>query len=181
MFRQFNEDLTYLPKRKFNAKYTIPFLLIFLCCVLIGQILSMVVPLSRLNRAQGIIVNIETKIVSWHHSKGSFHEIPDYALVISLSNGRDYKIQDSKTMVKLNSTLKSGDNVIIYYPTKVLKILTAGFARDVSQVERGSTVLYSWKEQQTEEWFIVGIVVLFMALLYWLKRYLNDYMETRTL
>jgi len=65
MFKQFDEDLTYLPKKKFHAKYTIPFLLCILTLVIIGQLILISFPLSRLNSVQGRIANVQTRIVSW--------------------------------------------------------------------------------------------------------------------
>ncbi len=141
MFKTFYDDLTYLPKRKFNAKYTAPFLIFFLSCVLIGQLITIVIPLNQLNKVSGQIVNIRTVITSWSHVRYSNHSTPNYALAITLDNMQSYNIQDENARAHLGSTLKSGDYIIIYYPTRTLRIISAGLARDVSQVEFGGKVL----------------------------------------
>jgi hypothetical protein len=174
MFQTFYDDLTYLPKRKFNAKYTAPFLVFFLFCVLVGQLITMVIPLNQLNKVSGHIVNMGTVITSWSHSRYSNRSTPNYALAITLDNTQSYNIQDENTRANISSTLKNGDYIIIYYPTLTLNIISAGLARDVSQVEFGGKVLYSWKEQQNEEWFIVGLLVVAIVVFYWLIGYLRN-------
>jgi hypothetical protein len=180
MFKTFYDDLTYLPRTKFSAKYTVPFIIGLLALVLVGQLATMFISVNQLNKVSGHIVDVETRIVSWTHHKGSFHDTPDYALVITLDNLHSYNVQETKTRFRLSSTLKNGDYVVIYYPTSTLKILSAGFARDVSQVERGNEVLYSWKEQQNDEWFIVGLLVAAIGFFYWMIRYLRDYVPAST-
>jgi hypothetical protein len=177
MFKKFYDDLTYLPKKKFNAKYTIPALLVFLTCVLIGQFLSMLVPLSDLNKVSGHIVGMDTQITSWSRARYSNHSTPNYALFIHLDNSQSYDIQDEITRGRLGLLLKQGDDVTIYYPTTALKIVSAGFVRDVSQLERRGQVLYSWKEQQNGVWFIIGMLALAIVAFYWLKGYLRDYVD----
>jgi len=115
------------------------------------------------------------------HNRGSFHDSPDFALVIALDNGMNYNVEEESARVKLSAILGEGDHVIIYYPTEILRILSVGYARDVSQVERNSQVLYSWKEQQTEEWFVVGMLAVVMALFYWMKVSFRDSVEAPTL
>ncbi len=174
MFKTFYDDLTYLPKRKFNAKYTVPFIVFFLSCVLVGQLITIVFPLNKLNKVSGQIVNMGTVITSWSHTRYSNHRTPNYALAITLDNMQYYNIQDGNTRAYLGSTLKYGDYITIYYPTPTLKIIGAGLLRDVSQVEIGGKVLYSWKTQQNDEWFIVGILVVLIASSYWLIGFLRN-------
>jgi hypothetical protein len=175
MFKRFYDDLTYLPKRKFNAKYTVPFLMFFLSCVLVGQLITIVVPLNKLNKVSGQIVNMGTVITSWSWSRGFVgHSTPNYALAITLDNMQSYNIQDKNVRAYFGSTLKNGDYITIYYPNLTLKIIGAGLIRDVSQVEFGGKILYSWKGQQNDEWFIVGILVVLIALSYWLIGFLRN-------
>ncbi|WP_158995465.1 hypothetical protein [Mucilaginibacter sp. L196] len=175
MFKQFYDDLTYLPRAKFSAKYTVPFIVCFLGIVLIGQLLSMFVTVDQLDKVSGNIVNVETNIIGYTHHRFDAHDSPNYALVITLDNMQSYKIQEEKTRFRLGSILKNGDYVSIYYPTTMLKILSAGLARDVSQVERGNEVLYSWKDQQNEEWFIVGFLIVAISFFYWSIKYFRNY------
>ena len=177
IFKTFYDDLTYLPKRKFNAKYTAPVLVFFLSCVLVGQLITIVIPLNQLNKVAGQIVNMRTVITSWSHSRYSNNRTPNYALAITLDNMQPYNIEDENTRANLGSTLKNGDHIIIYYPTRTLKIISAGLARDVSQVEFEGKILYSWKGQQNEEWLIVGFLIVAIAVFYWLIGYLRNSVE----
>jgi hypothetical protein len=174
MFKTFYDDLTYLPKRKFNAKYTVPFLIFFLSCVLVGQLITIIVPLNKLNKVSGQIVNMRTVINSWSRARFANHSTPNYALAITLDNMHSYNIQDENARAYLGSTLKDGDYITIYYPTHTLKIIGAGLVRDVSQVEFGDKVLYSWKGQQNEEWFIVVLLLVAIATFYWLIGFLRN-------
>ena len=178
MFKQFYDDLTYLPRAKFSAKYLVPAIICFLGVVLIGQLVSMFITVDQLNKVSGKIVNIETNIIEYTHHRFDAHDSPDYALVITLDNMQSYNIQETKVRFRLSSILKKGDYVTIYYPTSTLKILSAGFARDVSQIEKGKAVLYSWKDQQNEEWIIVGFLVLAIGFFYWMIGYLQDYVPS---
>lgn len=174
MFKQFYDDFTYLPKRKFNAKYTVPVLIFFLACVLVGQLLSMLVPLSDLGKVSGHIVDMDTKVVSWSHSRFSSHDDPNYALFINLDNNQSYDIQNNIERKKLTAELKAGDFVTIYYPTEALKIMSAGMLEDVSQLERGRQILYSWKEQQNEVWFLVAMLVAAIVVFYLLMKHFRN-------
>jgi hypothetical protein len=174
MFKTFYDDLTYLPKRQFNAKYTLPFVIFLLSCVVVGQLITMLVPLNKLNKVSGHIVNMETVITSWNYSRATNHSTPNYALAIILDNTQSYNIQETNARTYLGSTLKNGDYVTIYYPTPALKIIGASFLRDVSQVELGSNVLYSWKGQQNDDWFMVVFLLVAIAFFYWLIGFLRN-------
>ncbi|HEY2582101.1 MAG TPA: hypothetical protein VGI43_09845 [Mucilaginibacter sp.] len=174
MFKTFYDDLTYLPKRQFNAKYTLPFLIFFLSCVLVGQLITMVVPLNKLDKVSGHITNTDTVITSWSRARFANHSTPNYALAITLDNMQSYNIQEGSTRAYLGSTLRDGDYVTIYYPTPTLNIIGAGLLRDVSQVELNGKVLYSWKGQQNEEWIIVVFLLAAIALFYWMIGFLRN-------
>ena len=180
MFKQFYDDLTYLPRTKFSAKYLLPVIIGFLGIVLIGQLITMFITVDKLNKVSGNVVDIETNIVGYTHHRFDTHDEPNYALVITLDNMHSYNIQETNIRYRLSTILKKGDYITIYYPTTKLKILSVGFARDVSQLERGNEVLYSWKDQQNEEWFIVGLVVVAIGVFYWMIGYLRDYVPRST-
>jgi len=177
MFKTFYDDLTYMPRRKFNAKYTVPALLVCLGCVLLGQLLTELVPLSSLDKVSGRIIGMDTRITSWSHERYSTHDTPNYALFITLDNDRYYEIRADDARAKLGAALKYGDSVTIYYPTSTVKVLSAGLADGISQIERGTQVLYSWKEQQTFSWYIIGTLAAVIAFFYWLMTYMRDCAE----
>jgi hypothetical protein len=181
MFKTFYYDLTYLPRRKFSAKYTLPFLIVFFLFLIVGQLITQFITVDQLNKVSGNITDIETKITSWSHTRGSSHDTPNYSLVITLDNSQTFKIQDYRYRAILGKILQKGDYVIIYYPTTTLKILSAGFADDVSQLKRGSQVLYSWKDQQQETWFLIATFAGLVVFFYWMRRYFQSYMESTML
>jgi hypothetical protein len=181
MFKTFYDDLTYLPRRKFSAKYTLPFLIVFFLFLIVGQLITQFITVNQLNKVSGSITDIETKITSWSHNRGSSHNTPNYSLVITLDNSQTFKIQDDRYRTTLGKVLQKDDYIIIYYPTTTLKILSAGFARDVSQLERGNQVLYSWKDQQQETWFLIAIFTGVIIFFYWMKGYLESYMDSTIL
>ncbi len=117
---------------------------------------------------------MDTVITSWSRTRFASHGTPNYALAITLDNMQPYDIQDQNTRTYLGSTLKDGDYITIYYPTLTLKVIGAGFVRDVSQVEFGGKVLYSWKGQQNQEWFIVILLLVAIATFYWLIGFLRN-------
>ena len=172
MFEQFFYDHKHLTKQKFNAKYIIPILLWILGLVLVGQVAFILTPLNQNNKVSGNIQALNIGIISYSTHKYS-KATPDYGLLITLDNGVTYKIQDQTVIYDLHTSLKLGDRILIYYPTTTLLVLSAGLARDVSQVQRDNQVLYSWQGQQNEEWFIVGLLLLAIGLFYGLKRYFD--------
>ena len=174
MFKTFYDDLTYMPRRKFNAKYTVPALLVFLSCVLLGLLVTEMVPLRDLNKVSGRIIGMDTRVTSWTHRRYSSRDIPNYSLFITLDNDQYYKVQSDDARAKLGAALKYGDSVTIYYPTSTVKILSAGFADGISQIEHGTQVLCSWKEQQTGFWYIIGTITAAIAIFYWLMTYMRD-------
>jgi hypothetical protein len=174
MLNQFYEDLKNLPKAKFNAKYTAPCLIFCLGIILLGQLIMIVEPLSQLNKASGRITDLTTRVLFYKTAKFSSQSTPTYGLVITLDNSHSYDIQDQSTMIRLEATLKLGDDIVIYYPTRAITIISAGLVEDVSQVERGSQTLYSWQEQKNEEWIIVGFLILAMGLFYGLMRHFRN-------
>lgn len=173
MFEQFFYDHKHLTKQKFNAKYTVPVLLWVLGLVLVGQVIFILMPLSQNNRVSGNIQALNISIISYSTHRYT-KATPNYGLLITLDNGITYDIQDHTVIYNLDASLKLGDHIIIYYPNTTLRVLSAGLARDVSQVQRGEQVLYSWKEQQHEEWFVVGFLLLAMGLFYELKRHFDN-------
>jgi len=173
MFEQFFYDRKHLTKQKFNAKYTVPVLLWVLGLVLFGQVVFILMPLSQNNKVSGSVQALNISIISYTTHKYT-KATPDYGLLITLDNGITYKIQEHTVIYDLNASLKLGDPIIIYYPTTILRVISAGLARDVSQVQRGNQVLYSWQRQQNEEWFVVGFLLLAMGLFYGLKWYFDN-------
>jgi hypothetical protein len=174
MFKQFFDDLAHLTKQKFNAKYTVPLLLWFLGLVLVGQLVFIFMPLKQNNEASGNIVALKIGILSYTSARFSNHSTPNYGLLITLDNGVTYDIENKSISYKVNASLKVGDYVVIYYPTKTINILSGGLASDISQLQKGNQVLYGWKEQQRQEWLVVLFILVSMGLFYGLKRHFDD-------
>ena len=161
-------------KNKTGAKYFVYVILGFLCCVLAGQVIMMMIPLSALNKVSGRITSIDTIIISYTHHKYSGSS-PDYAPVIRLSTHQSFPIQEIDAQASLYGVLKKGDYVTIYYPTTTLRIVSATLARDISQIERGGQVLYSWKGQQTGSWYVLVMLAVSIAFFYWISWYIRNY------
>ncbi|HEY4323274.1 MAG TPA: hypothetical protein VGN20_04790 [Mucilaginibacter sp.] len=181
MFKTFFDDLTYLPRKKFSAKYIMPALIFLLSCVVVGQLITIFIPLNQLNKTSRTIISKQTEIISRSHARFSQQGTPNYALVITLSDMSSYNVQEKNGRAELGATLKNGDYVTIYYPTSTVKILSFGLVQDVSQVERGGQVLYSWKQQQNETWFLVVVFLVLIAFFYWTMGYMRDYVDSSML
>jgi len=174
----FSDDQANTPKDK--RTYIAPVLVGFLGCVLVGQIILMVVPLTALNKVSGRITRLDTVIISYTHHKFS-GSTPNYGLAITLNNSQSFKIQEIDGLSDLDGVLKKGDYVTIYYPPLLLKIVSATLARDVSQVERGGQVLYSWKGQQSRGWYFVVFLAVITGLFYWMMVYIRNFLKTKKL
>ena len=181
MFKTIFDDLTYLPRRKFSAKYVLPVIIFVFAYGLLGQVITLLTPLQYLGKASGSIADIQTKVISWSRGRYSTHSTPNYALAITLDNEQTYNIQEEAARIKLGPALKSGDHITIYYPTLTQKILTAAIIRDVSQVEKGGTILYSWDQQRKEGWLLIPFFVLAISVFSWLRKYQLNYMDSSTL
>ena len=176
----FPDDQANTPKNKPAAAYIVPVLVSFLGCVLVGQLILMTVPLTALNKVSGRISRLDTVIISYTHHKYS-GSTPNYGLAITLSNNQSFRIQEIDGMADLDGVLKKGDFVTIYYPPLLLKIVSATLARDVSQVERGGQVLYSWKRQQSRGWYFVVFLAVITGLFYWMMVYIRNFLKTKKL
>jgi hypothetical protein len=183
MFKKFYYDLLYSSRKKFSAKYTLPFLIALLCTTVIGLLATQFITISQLNEASGKVVNIERRVKSRSHNRtisgGAYTN--NYALYVKLDNGQTFDIQDNTIFQQIEATVHKGDDLTVYYPTTVLKILSAGFARDVSEIDRGRQVLYSWKGQQKDNWFLISFFAALIAVFYWFMRYLRNSFELNTL
>jgi hypothetical protein len=154
------------PEQKYtNAKYLFPYIIgfFFLLCLL--QIIGQFISVDQLNKASGKIAGIKTKIISYNKGHN-----PNYALVITLNDGQRYGITDESTRLKLAGLLKVGDQVTIYYPTTFYKILCAGFAHDVNQIELGKQVVYRFEEQKKQSYLLIGMFAVF-GCVFWAVRY----------
>jgi hypothetical protein len=183
MFKTFNYDLLYSSRKKFSAKYTLPLLIALLCIVLIGLLITQFIPVDELNKVSGKVVTIERRVSSRSHNRtisgGAYTN--NYALYVKLNNGQTYDIQDNNIFQQFEATVHKGDYLTIYYPTSTLRILSAGFARDVSEIDSSNQVLYSWKDQQKDNWFLIGFLAVVIALFYGFMHYLRNSFESNTL
>jgi hypothetical protein len=177
MFKTFNDDLTYLPKRKFAVKYTLPFIVAVGCLVVICQLTSLFVPLRQLNKSSGKIADMQIKVDYWTHQRGalSSHYYPVYSLFITLDNMRTFNIENEEYMKKLQVALRKGDSITVYSPSLTYKLISLGFAHKVNQVEFDGRVLYSYDEQRKDEWFLISMFSIFTGMFYILLRGLKKY------
>jgi len=160
----------YLPRRKFSTKYTIPFI-IFVCALLIiGQLIIQFIPVEQLNKVSGTITGLDTRITSYSHQRSTNTFIPSYSLVITLDNMRSYNLQETAYRNKLGPILHKGDQLTIYYPTTFCKVLSAGFIRDIAQIQSGNKVFYTWREQQKGNWLLIGMYTVALSFFYWFMR-----------
>ena len=154
-----------------NVKYILPFIIGGLYLLSVGQILAQFVSVSQLNKESGQITYIETKIISYSHQRYG-GRTPNYGLVITLNSGNYYNIENTGARAKLGTLLHIGDQVTIYYPTTLYKILTAGFTNAVNQVELGNQIVYNFDEQKQTDFWLVGAFIAFGSGFWWLRSYI---------
>ncbi|MEO6524864.1 MAG: hypothetical protein ABIN91_24475 [Mucilaginibacter sp.] len=162
------------PDQKYrNAKYILPFVIGFFFLLSAGQIIGQFVKVDQLDKVTGKISELQTRIRSY--SKQSSGHRPNYVLAI-IVNGKNYDVEDTAARSKLSRLLHVDDEVTIYYPSVLYKILCSGFVHSVNQVELGNEVVYSFNEQKKQAYLlIIGFAIagcIFGAVRYYM---LNAY------
>jgi hypothetical protein len=157
---------------KATAKYILPYVIGIFLLLMVGQIAGTFFTAKQLNKVSGKVVDLQTQIIGQIRHRGIVSTYtPDYALTITLDNGTAYYMQDAdSTRQKLSTLLHSGDDVTIYTPTMLLKILNAGFVHDVSQVELGNQIVYNFDDQKKGNWVLAGICAVAAGIFFALRR-----------
>lgn len=158
IYYQNTEDRRY--NQRWYAKYLFPYIIAFLSLALIGQVIIQFWTVDNLNKVQGKIVNMQTRITGWRHQKFG-KDTPDYSLVITLDNSHSYYITATTARENIVAVLRRGDSITIYYPTQLFKILSTGLYHQVTQVEYKGMILWSLDEQKQLNW----VIMFFMAVL----------------
>jgi hypothetical protein len=153
----------------------IPYIVAFFSLLLVGQIIVQFINIKQLNKDSGVITDIGIRIISWGHSKSSNHNYPNYGLVIRLNNYHLYNIENAAYMNKLDTVLHKGNVVTIYHPTAILKVLSAGFCHNVSQLERGKEVLYSFDVQKKDGYILMVLFAAMAGVFYWYYSFQRKY------
>ncbi len=153
----------------------VPYIIAFFSLLLIGQIAVQFMSVKQLKKDSGVITDMGIRVISWSHSRGSNHDNPNYGLLIHLDNGHMYKIENTAYMNKLDTVLHEGNAVAIYHPTIMLKILSAGFCHNVSQLERGNEVLYSFEDEKKDGYVLMVLFAGMAGVLYWYYSFQRKY------
>ena len=159
-----------LAVRKASAKYVLPYVIGIFTSLLIGQIAGEFFTVKQLNKVSGKITNLETKAVSMSGRRGRFSNRLNYALIITLNNNIPYYIEDDSARKELTILLHKGDDITIYYPTILFKILNAGFVHSVNQIERNGQVVYSFDKQKEMNYAVIFVFALFIGVFYVLRK-----------
>ncbi len=160
----------YLTYQKFGRKYLLPAFIILLCVLMLGQLALEFFNIKQLNKVSGTITGLQKeKIVNDDNAK----DTSGFSLVITLNNNARYTIENENHASKLSSQLKSGEEVTIYYPTRLINILSATFAESVSQVEANGKVLYSFESQKQDSWYIISCCIFGILFFYGFYRFLK--------
>jgi hypothetical protein len=154
------------PETKYrNAKYIMPYVIGFFFLICFLQIVAQFITVDQLNKVSGKLTNMQTVLRSY----GRRHT-PNYALVLTLDNGHEYDITDINAQEHLKQLLHVNEQVTIYYPTTLYKVLSTGFALPVSQVQVEEGVLYEfWGQKQQARLLIVMSIII--ACVFWGLRY----------
>ena len=165
-----NNENYYLPYQKFGRKYLLPAFMVLLFVLMLGQLALELLSVKQLNKVSGTITGLQKeKIINDDNAKDTSR----FSLAITLNNNARYTIENADYASKLNSELKPGEEVTIYYPTQLIDILSATFAESVSQVEAGGQVLYSFESQKQDNWYIIGFCVVGILFFYGFYRFLK--------
>jgi hypothetical protein len=151
-----------------TAKYILPYVIGFFVLMLVGQLIGQLFTVKQLNKVSGKIVDLQTKLT--YVSTARTGNRRSYALFVTLNNGSVRSIQDEAAQEKLDTLLHVGNDVTIYYPTLLYKILSTGFVHDVNQLELGNQVVYNFDEQKKENWVLVGFSTVAAVVFYALRR-----------
>lgn len=169
MLSTFRYDLLKLSRYKFSVKYSLPGLMCLIAILIIGQLLTEMFTLGQLNKITGVVTGT-TKIKEEEHDYSK--ETAGFSLNIVLDNSNSFVVENYDQARKLNEILTKGSVITIYYPTMLLKILSAGFTDQINQLEYGNNIFITFKSQKGDNRYFAGFLFIGLLFFYGFYRYL---------
>jgi hypothetical protein len=156
----------------FYAKIALTFFIALFCILLAGQIIIRCYNTNNFEKTIGTIKTVVYKITSYTGGGTWRAGQPNYSVVISLSNGMTYNADLHDGTWLSNYELKKGDEVTVYYPSKVYNLLSLNFlnygCNRISELYFRNQAFYKLNHSH-DNFFIIYIIVaiiIFCRMLY---------------
>ena len=153
--------------------YFLPFVIVFFSWTIIGNIIELNYQKENLNNISGTIINIK-EIQTINSRKNQ-----DYELRIQLNSfQKHFRITDNFKYQNIETKLKIGDEIKIYYRPNYYVLFGFGKQTDIYELEYKSETLFSISERKKNSKGLIKIsliaVLIFGSVYYFAKRKIRN-------
>jgi hypothetical protein len=166
--KTFWKDITNLSKADFGIKYLIPAIAAFMTFGTFGNFCMIKLDTDNLAKQTGPVNSIQVRFLQGLKPSYKYHP-----LWIQLDNYPDeFRLMDtySKEFERLQSEIKVGDEITVYYRNAFLTVLGFGKTYDIFQINKGDKIVLSMdviKDNYNHLVLIMGIAASILWALYY--------------